>query len=862
MIAAAARVIAVALALCAVIVPTASARPPGVEEPNARRYLDGSLPFHEPPSRGMDLAHLTLEVSVDPASARVKGSATWDLRVLRPDLDALVFDAVALDVRSVTLLDPGGAPVWRPLRFEARDGELRVFAPAGTWSPVEAAWRVRIVYEASPRQGLYVTGPSKAYPKRPLEIWTQGETEEARHWLPCVDAPSERFTWELEVGLPRALALVSNGEPAGVREDGALRWHRFRMTKPHPAYLLSLVGGEYVPVEHAATPVRVTTWVHPGQEQRARAAFERLPKAVEILGRRLGLAYPHARYGQVIVHPFFYGGMENVTLSTLSVRGLHDARTEPAARSEGLAAHELGHQWFGDTVTCSDWAHLWLNEGGAVFAEKLWREEVDGADAYGASLERSARSYFDEARDFERPLSSHRYDDAGALLDGHAYNKGAWIFHMLRRKLGDAAFFAGLRRFFERHALSAVEPDDLRRAFEARSGVSLVGFFDRWVRHAGHPIIEVRQRWDAEHKLVRLEFHQAQPVSASMPLFRLEIPVHVQEGSGRTRGFVYVLDRRDGTLTVPQDETPKMVEIDPHQSLLVEWRHEAGADDHTATLVGGRTIGPRLRAARALGAHAHDAHAAAALASVLASKAHVSLRAVCAASLGRADTEATRAALLGALGDREAEVRQAAALALGDLKSKASVAAAWPRLAKMLADDGNDGPRAAAMQALSQLDPPRSRALALDLLDEPSHLDALRSAGLAALARIGDARDGAVLRGALAPGAPEWSRRPAPALLVRWTIDHKERTDETRALLESVLDDPDWWVRFEVVGALGELGDPKSRPALERVARVEPQRRLVRRAQAAIRALGHKDVPGRLDALERELRRMRDVDRR
>src|SRR5262249_46134674 len=225
----------------------------------------------------------------------------------------------------------------------------------------------------------------------------------------------------------------------------------------------------------------------------------RTPEMIRRFGELIGVKYPWNKYAQVVVSDFIFGGMENTTATTMYEHILLDERAAIDVTSDDLIAHELAHQWFGDLVTCRDWSHGWLNEGFATFMEHIDRESHLGRDEYDHGLRGDAEAYSAEARGrYRRPIVCQDYEAPIDIFDRHLYEKGACVLHMLRRELGDALFFGGVRAYLTRHQKGVVETRDLMRALEEVSGRSLERFFEQWVYRPGHPELEIKVEHEGE----------------------------------------------------------------------------------------------------------------------------------------------------------------------------------------------------------------------------------------------------------------------------------------------------------------------------------------------------------------------------
>src|SRR5439155_21936315 len=223
-------------------------------------------------------------------------------------------------------------------------------------------------YRAEPTQGLYFRTPEMGYKAGDTHLYTQGEPTEARHWYPCFDAPNEKFTSEIVCRVPEGMTVLSNGRRVSEEKDGGLVAVRWLQDKPHVTYLISLVAGYFKSVEDKYHEVQLAFYTPPSEINEAPNSFRDTKDMLAFFEDEIGVPYPWAKYYQVCVNDFG-GGMENTSITTLTVDTLFTAATENIRSSQGLVAHELAHQWFGDLVTCKDWSDIWLNDGFATYYE-------------------------------------------------------------------------------------------------------------------------------------------------------------------------------------------------------------------------------------------------------------------------------------------------------------------------------------------------------------------------------------------------------------------------------------------------------------------------------------------------------------
>ena len=226
-----------------------------------------------------------------------------------------------------------------------------------------------------PQRGLY-------FIDRPRQAWTQSQDTDARAWLPCFDHPAEKQTTTTTIVVEPGHFALGNGALVERAESADGVTFRYDQTIPHATYLLTMVAGKFSEIAQSHPRLPVAYYVEPGREADGERSFGRTPQMIDAFEAAIGVPYPYARYSQIAVADFIFGGMENTSATTQTDRTLHDERAHLDFSSEPLVAHELAHQWFGDLVTCRDWSQAWLNEGFATYFETVWMEASRGWDEY------------------------------------------------------------------------------------------------------------------------------------------------------------------------------------------------------------------------------------------------------------------------------------------------------------------------------------------------------------------------------------------------------------------------------------------------------------------------------------------------
>ena len=542
-----------------------------------------------------DVEHYRIELDIDPARRSIEGECRVRLWPTQDGLDEVELDLQGLQVRSVA--DESA----RELRFEQEGDRLRVrlAAPRGKGEWTE----VRVRYGGVPSTGLHFAAPRDGVP---TQAWTQGECDEARGWFPCLDEPYERATHELLVSVPAAWKVVAAGERIERREAGGKAFERWRTTYPHPAYLTTLACGEFAQAEglYGSTPL----WFL-GPEALASElapAFEETDEILAFFSELTGVRYPHPKYAQTCVDDFHYGGMENISATTLTDTALLDAKGRADQPITGLVAHEAAHQWFGDMLTCAEWSEIWLNEGFATYLTLLWTERSRGRDVFLCDMRDTQAGYL--AAEGDKPYRAIVHDVAREPMElffsGHAYPGGASRLQLLRGMLGDEAFQAALRRWTGLNQNRAVTTAEFVRCFAESSGKDLARFEREWLRSKGHPVVVARH--ERTERGVAVVVEQVQDASTGVPAafaFPLEIEVGDARG-GTVRRFE--VDERVERFEIETIEPPMWVRLDPAAWVPMDLRHRRDAEELLVALWRVRDAQGRREAAGVLAKELRD----------------------------------------------------------------------------------------------------------------------------------------------------------------------------------------------------------------------------------------------------------------
>ena len=506
---------------------------------------------------GIDVLDYDVALELPDTGTFLRGDVTVTLR-RSAGVSRLVLDlADALAVRSVTVQGE---------RVTAPHAANRLEIPlAGGGDSL----RVRVTYDGSVRDGLVVRRDKQGR-------WTwfgDNWPDRARQWLPTVDHPSDKATVTWTVTAPPSRTVVANGEQTGTRRltvrGVGMRETRWRESRPIATYLMVIAAGQLVRFDlrepdchygDLGQCVRQTIYVMPEHRRWLPGPFLAAGPILSLFERMIG-PFPYEKLAHLQSSTRF-GGMENAS-AIFYADNLFASRT----LSDGLIAHEMAHQWFGNAVTAREWSHLWLSEGFATYLAALWTQFVRGDNAYRTELATIRRQVMSDSIVATRPVIDTAQTDYLALLNTNSYQKGAYVLYMLHQQLGDSAFFAGVRMYYATYRHGTALTDDLRREFEKSSRQSLSQFFSQWLRRSGVAQPSIGWAYDPSTASVTVAVLQ----EGRVPPYSLALPVTITDATGAvTRVTIAVPAEPRATLALPGrfNARPRSVRFDPDEQML------------------------------------------------------------------------------------------------------------------------------------------------------------------------------------------------------------------------------------------------------------------------------------------------------
>lgn len=509
-----------------------------------------------PNTQNYDISYHELRFSVDPNNTTpyISGVVTTTFTALS-DMSVVTFDmATALVVSSVTMNSSN-------LTFSQSNYELNINLPTTLVSGNSAT--VVITYAGSPPQaeGAFTRGTHSGTPV----IFTLSEPYGARDWWPCKQDLNDKVnTIDVYITAPSAYVSVSNGIEVSQTVSGANKTTHFHHNYPIPAYLIAIAVTNYQIYNQqgglgtVASPYfPIVNYLYPESYASATSATQ-LGTTPTIINLYESLLEPYPFRNEKYGHAQFGwgGGMEHTTVSFMGSFG------------RSLIAHEMAHQWFGNKITCGSWKDIWLNEGLTEYMSGLVVQNLDGAPLFVTWKTNKINSITSQTAGYVYLQDSDLTNVNRIFSSRLTYDKGSMVTHMLRWKLGDAAFFQALKNYLADSSLAYgyALTGDLKSHLENVYGSSLTEFFNDWIYMQGYPTYTITaQNWGAGQAKITVSQTQSH---ASVSFFEMPLEIRLTSAEGANHDVVVNNTVNNQEFIVPVPFVVAGVTFDPNKHII------------------------------------------------------------------------------------------------------------------------------------------------------------------------------------------------------------------------------------------------------------------------------------------------------
>lgn len=795
--------------------------------------------FNYAPDRKVAIEEIALDVTPDFEKRTIKGSMQMNFKPVGKPLKVLKLYAIDLRVEKVECTKPLAG-------HQVSDKEI-VFT---FQDPVKVGdnCELKVVYNAKPEKGLYFRVPSNGYDSSQPHMFTQGEMIEARHWFPCYDYPNSKFKSKITCHVPDGMTVLSNGfKVSSKKDENGLNAVTWKQNKPHVNYLISLVVGNFAELKDKSYRVPLYFYYLPSGQPYAERAFAPTRMAIEYFEKEIGVDYPWGRYGQVVVKDFTNTGMENTSLSTLSETAYTADSTENLLTnggmyrfdwrdylSEPLMSHELAHQWFGNLVTCKDWSHTWLNEGFATYYSLLFAGHKNGKEdmLYGLHQFREDILFRDNA---SKPIVFRDYKKPGDQFASHlAYEKGAWVLHMLKAQLGEDLFKKCVKLYLERNQYKSVVTEDFNRVLEEQTGRSFDRFFDQWVYKPGLPELNIGYTYDSANKLAKVTVSQKlykpswsknqrrwkksrsphghyakSRKSTNLKAAKVyQLPLKLRFKSGESiKEKIVLVNKKSEDFYIPMAEAPDTVRIDPDLSILAKINFNTPVKMVYKQLEDKSDPIGRLLAAKHL-ERKNDDTTIKKLKDCLNNDSFFGARIIAAKSLRKIHSQEAYIALQNSLQQEDARVRNAVLDSLGYFYNKKTA----DILLQCIETEKNPVIISTALKGLGPYHQPGIQEALEKFLNQKSFKNMVAIAAVKTIRAQDDPKYIQPLKEALKTREADFARHGFETAIssLAYICRNEKQKDEVREYLAKFLTSKKRSNIVAAISALGKLEDPKS----------------------------------------------------
>ena len=457
----------------------------------------------QPYNPAIDVKHYDFSLSLTDSNNTIAGDARVTL-LFRENVPEFHLDLAGRNAGGKGMTVTSVRENDRPVPFTQQD-DLLILRTTGT-TGAEHTYDIR--YAGIPADGLIIS--NNKFGSR--GFFGDNWPNRAHNWLPCVDHPSDKATLDFRITAPEHYVVVANG---ALQEEKNLPGHRklthWKESEPIAPKIM-VIGVADFAVDHPGDALGIPIWNYVYQQNKD-AGFRSYAVALDILPfyiTHIG-PYPFEKEGNVQSKTRF-GGLENAS----AIFYYEGSVGSPGI--ESLMAHEIAHQWFGDAATETTWRHLWLSEGFATYMTLCYLENKYGADTLKTGLQKDrAKVIAFEKRRFTSIVDTSVHSDFMQLLNPNSYEKGGWVLHMLRRSLGDAAFWKGISTYYTNYRNKNASSADLEHVMESVGGKDLHTFFHQWLDIPGHPHVSISWKYDPDKRSVAIDFtqHNSDPTHKS-----------------------------------------------------------------------------------------------------------------------------------------------------------------------------------------------------------------------------------------------------------------------------------------------------------------------------------------------------------
>ncbi len=459
-----------------------------------------------PRNEAIDIRHYLFKIEINDSTDRIAGEASVDIRFKKAlsdfelDLVSLNASGQGMTVKEILMND-------QALKFSHQNDRVRIYLASASKTGEEK--KIVIRYSGIPQDGLIIS--KNKFGDR--TFFGDNWPNRAHHWLPTIDHPYDKATCEFIITAPEQYSIIATGEKLEESSIGKkTKLTHWKTSVALPTKVMVFGAARFaIEFEGKINGVPLESWVYPQNRKEGFSDYSIAAKPLDFFSKMIA-PYPYEKLANV-QSTTRYGGMENA-----SNIFYYENSVTGKGNIEGLVAHEIAHQWFGNSASENDWHHVWLSEGLSTYSAHLFSENEHGSRQLMDEMEKDRKRVISYFQENPSPIVNTTNTDINKVLNANSYQKGSWVLHMLRHEIGDEKFWEGLREYYKQYQFSNAMTDDFRKIMEAVSGKDLKGYFDQWIFRAGQPKLEVTWQYDSRLKQTKVTVEQKQESLYDFPL--------------------------------------------------------------------------------------------------------------------------------------------------------------------------------------------------------------------------------------------------------------------------------------------------------------------------------------------------------
>ncbi len=498
----------------------------------------------------IDVMHYSFNIELSDSSNEIKGNA-FVILSFKTVLDSFYLDLININKEGKGMVID---KIWennKTVNFMHQNNRITIFIDK-TKKDEKRIYNIN--YHGIPIDGLIIA--KNKFGDR--VFFGDNWPNRARHWLPTVDHPSDKASVEFIVKAPSHYQVIANGlnkEVINTGEEIISHWQT-NILLPTKIMVIgvarfarqNLTRGDCIPL---------STWVYPQNKNDGFNDYSITSKPLDYFIAHIA-PYPFSKLANV-QSKTIYGGMENASCIFYAENTVTGKQN-----NELLFAHEVAHQWFGNSVSELNWYHIWLSEGFATYFTDLYVEHYYGKSEFTKRMKYERNEVLEYSKKNLSPVSVTTVKNLTELINTNSYKKAGWFLHMLRKELGDTLFWQSIQSFYQKFKYSNAITEDFQAVVESLSGKNYQKFFHQWLYQSGHPILSAK--WSYENHEIKLIVKQHQQQYIFM--FPLEIKIIYADNSSSFKKFN--VNNSENIFTIQSGKKPREIVLDPDTWLLFE----------------------------------------------------------------------------------------------------------------------------------------------------------------------------------------------------------------------------------------------------------------------------------------------------